>query len=140
MVSLIELVRTYGGLTTDLQIIKMFFIKNGIEADGIELMRNLAVEKVHRLELENQKIKGNISMYYPTHTNSTWSVELQSATERAMLFQMSGQEIPDNILAYLAKEIPKVKCPSLFWRDLYEYLKAKGIYFKGDKEKSNENK
>lgn len=123
-------------ILTDIEIIKQYFIDNNMETQAIDLMRELSVERLRKVEHENAVIKGNVLMFIPTHQTTTWSKQLQSAVERATLYTMIHEELPESLLQYLAQEIPKYELPKLFYLDLYTKLKEKGIYFKGD-EKDN---
>lgn len=133
MKTLKELLYLYGGQLSDLEIIQKYFIDNGLEAEGIELMRNIATEKMRKQDMELSVIKGNLKMYMPAHYNKEWSEKLQTVIENATLLVMSNQELPQCYIDVLREEVPKYNVPHFIWQKLYEKLKELDIIFKDDK-------
>lgn len=62
--------------------------------------------------------------------------EIASKLNHIIVLYILGLDIeqyyPQHI-EWLKETIPTLKCPTVFWRDFYEWLKSKGIYFKGVK-------
>ena len=61
--------------------------------------------------------------------------EIASKLNHIIILYILGLDIekyyPQHI-EWLKETIPTLKCPPVFWRDFYEWLKSKGIYFKGE--------
>lgn len=137
MKSLKELV-AYQDLSgkQDIEIIFDWFAENDMEIEGISLMEKLAKNKANRLSNEIDRIKGNMSMYAGTDILfREYKPEIASKLNHIIVLYILGLDIeqyyPQHI-KWLKETIPTLKCPSVFWRDFYEWLKSKGIYFKGE--------
>ena len=138
MKSLRELVnmQTLTG-ESDFEIIYDWFIENDKELEGITLMEKLATNKANRLANEIDRIKGNMSMYAGTDILfKEYKPEIASKLNHIIVLYILGLDIgqyyPQHI-EWLKETIPTLECPTVFWRDFYEWLKSKGIYFKGVK-------
>lgn len=138
MKSLRELVnmQTLTG-EADFEIIYDWFIENDKELEGITLMEKLATNKANRLANEIDRIKGNMSMYAGTDILfKEYKPEIASKLNHIIILYILGLDIeqyyPQHI-EWLKETIPTLECPTVFWRDFYEWLKSKGIYFKGVK-------
>ena len=139
MKSLKELIayQTLSG-KQDIEIIFDWFTENNMEIEGISLMEKLATNKANRLANEIDRIKGNMSMYAGTDILfREYKSEIASKLNHIIVLYILGLDIeqyyPQHI-KWLKETIPTLKCPSVFWRDFYEWLKSKGIYFKGEKQ------
>ena len=139
MKSLKELV-SYQNLSgkQDIEIIFDWFAENNMEIEGISLMEKLATNKANRLANEIDRIKSNMSMYAGTDILfREYKSEIASKLSHIIVLYILGLDIeqyyPQHI-EWLKETIPTLKCPSVFWRDFYEWLKSKGIYFKGEKD------
>lgn len=137
MKSLKELV-AYQNLSgkQDIEIIFDWFTENNMEIEGISLMEKLATNKANRLANEIDRIKSNMSMYAGTDILfREYKSEIASKLNHIIVLYILGLDIeqyyPQHI-KWLKETIPTLKCPSVFWRDFYEWLKSKGIYFKGE--------
>lgn len=137
MKSLKELV-AYQNLSgkKDIEIICNWFTENNMEIEGISLMEKLATNKANRLTNEIDRIKSNMSMYAGTDILfREYKSEIASKLNHIIVLYILGLDIeqyyPQHI-KWLKETIPTLKCPSVFWRDFYEWLKSKGIYFKGE--------
>lgn len=137
MKSLKELV-AYQNLSgkKDIEIIFDWFTENNMEIEGISLMEKLATNKANRLANEIDRIKSNMSMYAGTDILfREYKSEIASKLNHIIVLYILGLDIeqyyPQHI-KWLKETIPTLKCPSVFWRDFYEWLKSKGIYFKGE--------
>ena len=137
MKSLKELV-AYQNLSgkQDIEIIFDWFAENNMEIEGISLMEKLATNKANRLANEIDRIKSNMSMYAGTDILfREYKSEIASKLNHIIVLYILGLDIeqyyPQHI-KWLKETIPTLKCPSIFWRDFYEWLKSKGIYFKGE--------
>lgn len=138
MKSLRELVnmQTLTG-ETDLEIIYDWFTENNMEIEGITLMEKLATNKANRLANEIDRIRGNMSMYAGTDILfKEYKPEIASKLNHIIVLYILGLDIeqyyPQHI-EWLKETIPTLECPTVFWRDFDEWLKSKGIYFKGGK-------
>lgn len=137
MKSLKELV-AYQNLSgkQDIEIIFEWFAENNMEIEGISLMEKLATNKANKLANEIDRIKSNMSMYAGTDILfREYKSEIASKLNHIIVLYILGLDIeqyyPQHI-KWLKETIPTLKCPSVFWRDFYEWLKSKGIYFKGE--------
>ena len=137
MKSLKELV-AYQNLSgkQDIEIIFDWFAENNMEIEGISLMEKLATNKANRLANEIDRIKSNMSMYAGTDILfREYKSEIASKLNHIIVLYILGLDIeqyyPQHI-KWLKETIPTLKYPSIFWRDFYEWLKSKGIYFKGE--------
>lgn len=137
MKSLKELIayQTLSG-KQDIEIIFDWFVENNMEIEGISLMEKLATNKAIRLSNEIDRIKSNMSMYAGTDILfREYKSEIASKLNHIIVLYILDIDIeqyyPQHI-KWLKETIPTLKCPSVFWRDFYEWLKSKGIYFKGE--------
>lgn len=135
MKSLKELIayQTLSG-KQDIEIIFDWFVENNMEIEGISLMEKLATNKAIRLSNEIGRIKSNMSMYAGTDILfREYKSEIASKLNHIIVLYILDIDIeqyyPQHI-KWLKETIPTLKCPSVFWRDFYEWLKSKGIYFK----------
>ena len=137
MKSLKELIayQTLSG-KQDIEIIFDWFTENNMEIEGISLMEKLAINKAVKLSNEIDRIKGNMSTYGGTDILfKYYKPDIASTLNHIIILYILGFDIEQNYPEYiewLKETIPTLKCPSVFWRDFYEWLKSKGIYFKGE--------
>lgn len=121
---------------TDIEVIIDYFIINEQESEGINLMNVLAKSKCDRLSNELGKLKGDLSMYGGADVlYKEFGFEVGGRLNTIIILFILGFDI-ENIyqghFEWLQKTIPTLKCPKIFWKDFYEWLQSKGIYFKND--------
>ena len=120
----------------DIEIILDWFIENEMESEGINLMNILAKSKCDRLSDELGKLKGNLSMYGGADIlYKTFGNEIGGRLNTIITLFIIGYDIEQcypGHFEWLTETIPTLKCPKIFWRDFYDWLISKEIYFKGD--------
>lgn len=131
MVTLKELLKTYGNLMDDSAIIMKWFLDNEAEDLAIKCLSKIAETKIDKLKMLNNTIVGNLNCYVPfVAPNKGWSNELILAINRTNIRLIGNLEPIPSDLELLKEEIPKHKTPKLFWTPLISYLRSLGIYFK----------
>lgn len=137
MVTLKELVQMQQfNNKEDIEIIKDWFIKNQMESEGINLMNVLAKSKSDRLSDELGKLKGSLSMYGGADIlYKKFGNKIGGKLNHIITLFIIGYDIEKDYVGYfewLKETIPTLKCPKIFWRDFYDWLVSKEIYFLGE--------
>lgn len=121
---------------SDMEIITDWFVLNEKESEGINLMNVLAKAKADRLENELGKVKGNLCMYGGADIlYKHFGNKIGGKLNHIIILFIIGYDIEKEypqLFEWLKETIPTLKCPKIFWRDFYEWLKNKGIYFKDE--------
>ena len=137
MITLKELVAMQSlNQKTDIEIIVDYFTINELESEGINLMNVLAKSKCDRLSNELGKLKGNLSMYGGADIlYKEFGFEVGGRLNNIIMLFILGFDI-ENVykghFEWLKETIPTLKCPKIFWKDFYDWLVSKEIYFKGE--------
>lgn len=121
---------------TDIEIIVDYFTINELESEGINLMNVLAKSKCDRLSSELGKLKGNLSMYGGADIlYKEFGLKVGGRLNNIIMLFILGFDI-ENVykghFEWLKETIPTLKCPKIFWKDFYNWLVSKEIYFKGE--------
>ncbi len=121
---------------TDFEIITDYFIQNDLESKGIDLMNILAKAKCDKLSNELGKVKGNLSMYGGAdvlykHFGNKIGGKLNHIITLFILGYDIEKDYP-TCFEWLKETIPTLKCPKIFWKEFYEWLASKEIYFLGE--------
>ena len=120
---------------TDIEIIKDWFVENERESEGIDLMNILAKSKSDRLSNELCTLKGKIAMYGGADIlYKNFGVKIGGRLNTIITLFILGYDIEKEYtdhFEWLKSTIPTLKCPKIFWRDFYEWLESKEIYFNG---------
>lgn len=126
----------------DIEIITDWFIENEMESKGIDLMNILAKSKMDKQSLELRKIKGDLSMYAGSSILcKKFGNEVGGKLDHIIHLFIAGFDIENDYpkqFEWLCETIPTLKCPTIFWRDFYDWLKSKQIYFSEDKNGTND--
>lgn len=139
MITLKELVAMQSlNQKTDIEIIVDYFTINELESEGINLMNVLAKSKCDRLSSELGKLKGNLSMYGGADIlYKEFGLKVGGRLNTIIMLFILGFDI-ENVykghFEWLKETIPTLKCPKIFWKDFYDWLVSKEIYFKGEKD------
>lgn len=139
MVTLKELVemQKFTG-KTDTEIIIDYMVLNDLESEGINLMNILAKAKCDKLSNELGRVKGSLSLYggadilYKKYGN-----KIGGRLNTIIILFILGYDIEKDYAGHfewLKETIPTLKVPKIFWRDFYDWLSSKGIYFLGEGE------
>lgn len=137
MITLKELVAMQSfNQKTDIEIIVDYFTINELESEGINLMNVLAKSKCDRLSNELSKLKGNLSMYGGADIlYKEFGIKVGGRLNTIIMLFILGFDI-ENVykghFEWLKETIPTLKCPKIFWKDFYDWLVSKEIYFKGE--------
>ena len=141
---LIEM-QSFSGMS-DIDIIEEYFILNGMESEGIELIGKLAKNKCDDLNNELFKVKSNINQFIcgsGSFIYRTFNIEIAEKLNHIIAIFIAGydieKEFPQNF-KWLQETIPTLEKPIIFWRDFDEYLISKGIKFKEKENKKNGKK
>lgn len=121
----------------DIEIIADWFIENEKESEGINLMNVLAKSKMDKQALELRKIKGDLSMFAGEGVLfKKFGNEIGSKLNHIIYLFIAGFDIEKDYpqhFEWLRETIPTLKCPNIFWREFYDWLASKEIYFLGEK-------
>ena len=137
MKTLKELVamQTFTG-KSDLDIIQDWFVENEMESEGIDLMNRLAKIKIDKQSFELGKLKGSLSMYGGTDVlYKEFGNKIGGKLDKIIILFILGYDIEKEYVGHfewLKETIPTLKCPKIFWREFYDWLASKGIYFLGE--------
>jgi hypothetical protein len=137
MITLKELVEMQRfNQKTDTEIIIDYYVLNDLESEGINLMNILAKEKCDKLSDELNKVKGSLSMYAGSSIlYGKFGKETGGRLDHIIILFILGYDIEKDYpthFQWLKETIPTLKCPKVFWREFYEWLISKGIYFLGE--------
>ena len=131
---LVEMQRFTG--KTDTEIIIEYMVVNDLESEGINLMNILAKNKCDKLSDELGRVKGGLTLYggadilYKKFGNKVGG-KLNHIIILFILGYDIEKEYPTHF-EWLKETIPTLKCPKVFWRDFYNWLTDKEIYFLGE--------
>lgn len=121
---------------TDTEIIVDYFVENELESEGINLMNILAKSKCDRLSNELGKLKGNLSMYGGADILfKEYGNKIGGRLNTIIILFIIGYDIEKDYVGHfewLKETIPTLKCPKIFWKDFYDWLVSKEIYFLGE--------
>lgn len=120
----------------DINIIKLWFIENNMESEGLEIIAELAERKVNKL----QDVLDGARAWLPILPDLEKSNQGLLTKEQADMLQkiitifLLGMGLKESgLYSWAEKEIPKMKCPTIIFVPCVEWLKGKyGIQFKGD--------
>lgn len=122
---------------TDIEVIIDYFVENGLESKGIDIMNILSKAKCDKLENELGSIKGNLTMYGGAEVlYKEFGIEVGGKLNRIIVLFILGFDIEKEYPPYyewLKETIPTLKQPKIFWRYFADWLNDNGIYFKNDK-------
>lgn len=124
----------------DLEIIKIWFIENNMESEGLSIIAELAEAKAKKL----QSTLDNARAWLPILPDLEKSNQGLLTKEQADIFQkiitifLLGMDLKESgLYSWAEKEIPKMKCPTIIFAPCVNWLKGKyGIRFKGDKDEN----
>lgn len=138
MITLKELVEMQKyNQKTDTEIIIDYYVQNDLESEGINLMNILAKAKCDKLSDELNKVKGDLLMYAGSSIlYKKFGNEVGGQLDHIIHLFIAGFDIENDYpkhFEWLCETIPTLKCPTIFWRDFYDWLKSKQIYFSEDK-------
>ena len=126
----------WGWVLSDKEVILRYFAENDMEEEGIEIISGLSKLKIDKLKRQNEVIRGSLNCYIPftsSVSGGNYSDEFVTAINRCTVRMMGGLDLLDEDLDLIAVQAPVYKEPKVIWRDLYEFLMNKGIYFKDSK-------
>lgn len=137
MITLRELVAMQSlNQKSDFEIIIDYFVENGLESKGIDIMNILSREKCDKLENELGRIKGSLSMYAGAETLfKEFGFDIGSRLNNIITIFILGFDIEKeypNSFEWLKETIPTLKQPKIFWKYFADWLNEKGIYFKNN--------
>lgn len=137
MITLKELVKMQQfNQKTDTEIIIDYYVQNDLESEGINLMNILAKAKCDKLSDELGKVKGGLLMYGGSDVlYSKFGNKIGGRLNHIIILYIIGYDIEKDYpqhFEWLKETIPTLKCPKIFWRDFYDWLADKGIYFLGE--------
>lgn len=125
---------------TDIEVIIDYFVENGLESKGIDLMNILSKAKCDKLENELGSIKGNLTMYGGAEVlYKEFGIDIGGKLNRIIVLFILGFDIEKEYpphYEWLKETIPTLKQPKIFWRYFADWLNDNGIYFKNDKNKT----
>ena len=120
---------------TDGEIICDWFSINGLEVEGIEMISKIAKKKMEDDEWNLQKIRGNMThpngFYYSTYPKDI-AIKFDYLTMCMQLGYDLNESFFEKDIDWARKIVPTLKKPQMFWRELWDFLNQKGIYFKGE--------
>lgn len=137
MISLKELVeRQKLTQETDNDLIAVWFVENNMALEGIDIISKIAKDKITQQFHNLRTIKGNISMYAGDSTLfKAFGEDIGGKLSKLIHIFIAGYDIEKDFpekFKWLQETIPTLKCPEVFWRDFYLWLKSKNIYFLGE--------
>lgn len=124
----------------DINIIKLWFIENNRESEGLEIIAELAESKVNKL----QDVLDGARAWLPILPDLEKSNQGLLTKEQADMLQkiittfLLGMDLKESgLYSWAEKEIPKMKCPTIIFVPCVKWLKEKyGIRFKGDNDEN----
>ena len=142
MKSLKELVfnQNFNG-KSDAEIIAQWYVENDLAVAGIEIVSQIAKEKIKSIENTMAWLTGDLRMYDGSeHLVKTFGLEdgfkLDKTIRLWIIEQRCGgnfeESFPERV-EWLRDFIPTKKQPLVFWRNFLEWLNERNIYFKDQK-------
>lgn len=144
MKSLKELVAMQGiSGRTDTEIIAQWYDENDMALAGIEIVYNIAKEKIKSIERSINWIVGDLSMYDGTEClvkafGIEDGIKLDKVTRLWIMEHRANKDFEIDYpkqFEWLKEFIPTKKQPLVFWRNFIDWLNYKGIYFKDQTKK-----
>jgi hypothetical protein len=128
MVTLKNLVdeQQYTGVP-DLDIIKSWFVSNGKELEGIELLSDLASAKANKLENTLRIAR----MWIPTvpsvyeSNNGKVPKDVANKLDKIIQYHLLSMDLSNELFDWAKETIPTMKTPTIIYRPAIEWLKSK---------------
>lgn len=127
---LVELSRYYK--TSDIEIIKSWFIENNLEEEGIKLISDLSYSKVRKLELSLSAIRSWDLLLPEIKSDECYDEETASnlnTIERMGLLNLDLTSY-GNLYNWVKEHIPNINCPKTYYIPTLHYLAKYDIFFK----------
>ena len=137
MITLKELVKMQE-LTgeKDGELIVRWYTENNLTTEGMEIMYNLAKQKIDDDEWRYSWLVSDMRLYGATESIiKEFGVKDGTKLDDIIRNYIISKRINENFeekypqfVEWLKENIPKHNLPFVFWRDFAEYLESKGIY------------
>ena len=103
---------------------------------GIEIISKISKLEIDKKSNRLEKIKADLSMYMGDydlvkHFGKDIGITMASIIHNFIGGYDIEKEMPTSF-KWLQNTVPTLELPKVFWKDFYEWLKEKGIYFKGE--------
>ena len=126
---------------TDAEIIAEWYVENDMATAGIEIVSQIAKQRVESLETSTSWLVGDLTMYAGSeYLIKTFGIEdgcqLDTAIKQWIIAHRSGGDFETmypKLFEWVKDFIPRQKQPLIFWRNFLDWLNERGIYFKDQK-------
>lgn len=131
---LIDYVNWYSGSLDDMEIIKRFLVENDLEGEAISMISYLSESKIDKQRREIDRIKSRVHEMSICSYVAVYEPKLADLLQRANVLLSIDYDITRsvNLMKDLREEVPKHKISFYLNKDLHEFLRKNGIYFKGE--------
>lgn len=131
MITLAELVSTqkYTG-QSDINLIKTWFIDNGKESEGIDLMAKLSKSQFDKIHLQLENARTWIPMVpdvYESNKSMKYKVSKEEGKYLNKITQsfLLGLDLNDDLLNWAKTNIPNIHTPTVIFSPMVKWLKDK---------------
>lgn len=130
MVTLKELVKDQdytGG--SDLGLIRSWFIMNGKESAGIEMITDLASAAIEKKDSDLRRVEW-ASMLPSKYLYETYSLDIADQLHSIELDYIVHGKVGEKKMRWAEENLPKIKEPQCYFRPCIEWLAENGVKFK----------
>jgi len=118
---------------SDLKLIGEWFVANNKEAEGINLLSELASSKAAKLERILQNARTWIPTVPKVYESNPNKISKENGEKLDQIIQRYILDMPlnDKLLVWAEENVPEMKTPTIIFRPAVEWLKSEyGIEFK----------
>ena len=120
--------------TSDIEVIKRFFILNDMEEQAIDLISALSKSKVRKLKRQNYLAAEWITILPSKYLYEKYDLDVADRLHMMELdYLMNGGELSEKKLEWAKENVSNIKEPETYFQPLIRYLEENGIKFKDRK-------
>ena len=117
---------------SDIRVILTFLDTNNMEEEAMELITELAKNKIEKLKHERRIVKEWFDILPSKYLYENYDLDTADMLHTLELDYLAhGCKLSNNRLEWAKENIPNIKMPQVYFRPLIEYMESKNIRFKG---------
>ena len=117
---------------SDIQVILSFLDMNNMEEEALELITELAKNKIEKLKSELGVVREWVDILPSKYLYENYDLDTADMLHTLELDYLAhGCKLSNCRLEWAKENIPNIKMPQIYFRPLIEYMESKGIRFEG---------
>lgn len=127
MITLKELIDNNWNNLQDIEIIKMWFIINNKESEGLSIISDLSKSQLEKLTAKFNYIQTWLPVLPDIYKSNNGKIDRDTCDNlnQILKFHLLDIELNDVLLTWAKENIPKMKCPQIIFVPMINWLKEK---------------